>query len=400
MGTLAVGGVCALGVVWEGARQVVEERRGRVVRGTGLSDGAVMGAGVGLREDLTVGAQVVAAETREPRAGAVDQAELGELLGLERSFVNLAKSLSRSVVAVTVMRPERGGAAEQNREAGGDAAGSNEQGTSRVVGSGFVLDGRGSIATSLHVVEGATSVEVTTDDGRVMAARVVGVDERFDLAVLRVERGEAAGLKPVVFSEATPSRRGPWVMTMGNPYGLAGVGEMAFSVGVIAAVDRELPKLARRENRLYTSLLQVTLPLNPGNSGGAIFDLRGRLVGVAAAVVMPQRNMNGVGFAIPASGAMRRRLMEIAASGECVYGSLGVELVGREGVTGEESVVVAAVEGQTPLRPGDELLRVGGTKVRGQLHARQLISDQVPGDRLAVEVLRDGKVLRWEAEVR
>ena len=373
-GVLAFGGLSTLMVVWQGARQAVD-RRG--MKGERLVQSA---------EAIKVDGATLARD-EGPAKDAVGYSG-GELWALERSFGRLARKLSKSAVAVTAVR------GDFKRDSDDPAL------QTRVVGSGFALDGAGSIVTSLHVVEGATEVWVTTDAGEVIGARVAGIDERFDLAVLKLS--EKADLQPVVFAGERAETRGRWVLTMGNPFGLAGDGELAYSVGVISAIDRELPRLAQRENRLYTSLLQVTLPLNPGNSGGGVFDLDGRLVGVAAAVVMPQRNTNGIGFAIPASEAMKRRLLKLAATGRCEYGSLGVSLAGVESsVDGRGKAELVRVMGTAGrLRDGDELVSVGGVRVRGRLHAIQLVSERQPGEKVELVVLRGADVLRWNEQVQ
>src|SRR6185503_878065 len=101
-----------------------------------------------------------------------------------------------------------------------------------------------------------------------------------------------------------PARRGQWTLAIGNPYGLASAGEMAVSVGVVSATSRSLPRLSGKEDRLYSDLIQTTAQINPGNSGGPLFNLAGDVIGVNTAVILPQKQTNGIGFAIPVTDEM------------------------------------------------------------------------------------------------
>ena len=173
----------------------------------------------------------------------------------------------------------------------------------RTVGTGFVIDPEGYIVTNEHVVGKAEQVWVTLDDRKVYPAVVVGSDPRSDLAVLKIP---AHNLATVKFADGDV-RRGQWSIAVGNPYGLAAGGEMAVSIGVVSAVGRSLPKLSGKEDRLYSDLIQTTAQINPGNSGGPLFDAHGDVIGVNTAVILPQKQTNGIGFAMPAD----RRLKQI-----------------------------------------------------------------------------------------
>ena len=175
------------------------------------------------------------------------------------------------------------------------------------MGTGFIVDSDGYIVTNDHVVSSNDNIWVTTDDHHVYPAIVVGSDPRSDVAVLKIP---ASKLPTIRFAEA-PAKRGQWTMALGNPYGLAGGGEMAVSVGIVSATGRSLPKLSSHEERLYCDLIQTTAQINPGNSGGPLFNLKGEMIGINAAVILSQKVTNGIGFAIPVTPHLRQTIDDL-----------------------------------------------------------------------------------------
>jgi serine protease Do len=155
-------------------------------------------------------------------------------------------------------------------------------------GSGFFISADGEIITNNHVVKGATEVEVTMEDGRTVAARVVGTDARTDLALLKVKE---KGTYPFVSLAKTPPRVGDWVMAVGNPFGLGGT----VTSGIVSARGRDIG------SGPYDDYLQIDAPVNKGNSGGPAFDLNGSVVGVNTAIYSPSGGSVGIAFAIPAA---------------------------------------------------------------------------------------------------
>jgi serine protease Do len=192
----------------------------------------------------------------------------------------------------------------------------------RTVGTGFIVDSEGYIVTNDHVVAACDHLWVTTDDHRVFPAIIVGSDPRADIAVLKIP---ASHLPTIRFSDAQ-AHRGQWSIALGNPYGLATGGEMAVSVGVVSAIGRSLPKLSSKEDRLYNNLIQTTAQINPGNSGGPLFDLHGDVIGINTAVILPQKMTNGIGFAIPITGHVRKAIEDLKNGREVAYGWLGVRV--------------------------------------------------------------------------
>jgi serine protease Do len=247
-----------------------------------------------------------------------------QLSGLEAQFRAVAEKVSPSVVAVSAaVQGVDTEHAIRTDELNTERLAQLLDRTTRTVGTGFVISEDGYIVTNEHVVGDAQQLWVTTDDRKVYPAIVIASDPRGDLAVLKIP---ATGLKPVTFAEHNEVRRGQWVIALGNPYGLAGEGEMAMSVGLVSAINRGLPKLATKENRLYQNLIQTTAEINPGNSGGPLFDLSGRVIGVNTAVVLPQKNTFGIGFALPVTPHMLAEIENLKQGKEVVYGYVGVSI--------------------------------------------------------------------------
>src|SRR5204863_10096373 len=193
--------------------------------------------------------------------------------------------------------------------------------TTRTVGTGFFIGADGFVLTNEHVICEAEQLWVTTDDRHVYPAIVIGSDPRADLAVSKIP---ASNMPVAHFAKPGVLHRGTWTIAVGNPYGMAAEGEMAMSVGVVSATERSLPKLSNKEGRLYSNLIQTTAEINPGNSGGPLFNLAGEVIGINTAVILPQKQTNGIGFAIPVTDQMLAEVQELKQGREIVYGYLGV----------------------------------------------------------------------------
>lgn len=179
------------------------------------------------------------------------------------------------------------------------------------LGSGFVIDPSGFIITNNHVIDGATSVTVTFQDGTILPAAVVGTDKAGDLAVLKVDAGHK--LPALTFGDSSKLRVGDWVMAIGNPYGLAG----STSVGIISALHRNIG-----EDK-FDDFIQTDATINRGNSGGPLFDLAGQVIGVNSAIYSPSGGSVGIGFAIPAA-MVQPVANALEANGSITRGWLGL----------------------------------------------------------------------------
>jgi serine protease Do len=304
-------------------------------------------------------------------ASTVDAAGTMELAHLQSQFQTIANRVAPAVVAISAtfssndaddaLRPD---------QINGEKLEEMLDRTTRTVGTGFVIDPDGYILTNEHVIGDASQIWITTDDHKVYPAIVIGSDPRGDLAVLKIP---AHQMPTVHFASADSIHRGMWTIAMGNPYGLAGAGEISMSVGIVSATDRSLSKLASKENRIYSNLIQTTAEINPGNSGGPLFDLDGNVIGVNTAVIMPQKSTNGIGFALPINGELLAKVDALKAGREVVYAYLGAMVLTptprqRIDANVSDGVLVDSVDKDSPaisaLKSGDFVLKIDDQTVR------------------------------------
>ena len=255
-------------------------------------------------------------------------------------------------------------------------------------GSGFVIDPSGFIVTNNHVIDGADKITVTFEDGRKLDANLVGVDAKTDLALIKVG---ASDLPYVEFGDSEKARVGDWVLAIGNPFGLGGTA----TAGIISARGREL-------SGPYDDYLQIDAPINFGNSGGPVFDVTGRVVGVNTAIFSPNGGNVGIGFAIPANQASSV-IAELKESGAVERGWLGVqiqdlddELAATLGLDDARGALVAEVLGGGPaaaggIRTGDVITRFDGQAIDSARTLSRVVGDAEPADRAEVTVWRDGR---------
>ena len=263
----------------------------------------------------------------------------------------------------------------------------------RVSGSGFFISPDGYVVTNNHVVENATKVTVRLNDGRELDARIVGRDPLTDLAVLKVS---ASGLAYVSFETSARPRVGDWVIAMGNPFGLGGTA----TTGIVSAYGRDI-------GEAYVDYLQIDAPINRGNSGGPAFDVYGRVIGVNTAIYSPSGGSVGIGFAIPADVA-ERVTRQLIASGSVTRGYIGAtiqtmtpDIAESLGDRGRRGALVAEVTPGGPadragLRAGDAILALNGEPLASSADLTRRVGQARPGERLRLEVLRDGRALALE----
>jgi len=261
--------------------------------------------------------------------------------------------------------------------------------TAKALGSGFVVDAQGHIVTNNHVVDGATKVVVTLDDGRELDATVVGRDARTDIAVLKVDAG--AALPFLSLGDSDKARPGDWVVAMGNPFGLGG----SVTAGIVSARGRDIGAGP------YDDFLQVDAPINRGNSGGPLFGMDGTVLGVNTAIYSPSGGSVGIGFAIP-SNLVKQVVAELEAHGHLERGYLGVmtqkltpEITAALKLPNAAGALVADVEPGAPaakagLKPGDVVTAVNGTPVSDQRILARQVAALRPGSTATLSVLRDG----------
>jgi serine protease Do len=334
-------------------------------------------------------------------SGSDDFGDTLEIADLQERFASIAKQIAPSVVAISATDAEFNlEAALRADDLNPDRLASLLAGSDRTVGTGFIIDSDGYILTNDHVVTEAEQLWITTDDKKVYPAMVVGSDPRSDLAVLKIP---ARNLPAVKWAEPGKIRRGQWTIAIGNPYGLAAEGEMCMSVGVVSAMGRSLPKLSGKEDRLYSDLIQTTAQINPGNSGGPLFDISGRVIGINAAVILPQKQTNGIGFAIPADERVRRIVESLRTGGEVVYGYLGVKAstpTARERrnakIEGDVGAYVDYVESDSPaaaagIKNGDIVVSFNGDAIRDGDHFIRVVGSAPIEGKAIASVVRGDK---------
>ena len=256
-------------------------------------------------------------------------------------------------------------------------------------GTGFVIDKGGVIVTNAHVVKDAQQVQVRLEDnGDYRAADILGVDEQSDLAVLRVDAGAAATLKPLRLADSDEVQVGDATLAVGFPLGLNR--SASASSGIVSGVGRSLP--AGNSPFKIERVIQTDAAINPGNSGGPLLDSAGRVIGVNTAILTAGGGGSvGVGFAVPAN--MVRQVVPRLASGRSAqHAYLGVST--REFQSGPGAYLAEVVPGApasaSGLRVGDVIVAIDGEPVVIPEDISIAIEDRKPGETVAVEVQRAG----------
>ncbi len=265
-------------------------------------------------------------------------------------------------------------------------------------GSGFIISKDGYILTNAHVVASADRIKVRLHDGREFKAKLVGADKTSDVAVVKIDAND---LPMVVEGNADDLRVGDWAVAIGNPGGLEGT----VTVGVISAKGRAGLDI-QGETPVYQNFIQTDAPINFGNSGGPLCNIRGEVIGINTAI---NPSSQGIGFAIPIELA-RARSLQLIEHGHVVRGYLGIrpteltnELAsGFDLPKGTKGIVVAQVESATPaakagIREGDIITRFAGREVTDVGQFRLVVADTPPNKEVVVNVLRDGKPMTVRA---
>ncbi len=266
------------------------------------------------------------------------------------------------------------------------------------LGSGVIVSAEGYILTNNHVVEAADEIEVVLADGRKAPAKVVGTDPETDLAVIKIALDK---LPVIVLGQAEQAQVGDVVLAIGNPFGVG----QTVTMGIISALGRNNLHINHFEN-----FIQTDAAINFGNSGGALVDASGNLLGINSAIYSQSGGSVGIGFAIPVSTA--KSVMEaIIKSGHVVRGWIGVEtqeitpeLANSFGLNRQSGAIIAGVVRNGPadkagMKPGDILLQVDGKPVRDTNEMLNLIAQLKPGGNAKMTVLRKSREATLEITV-
>jgi len=262
------------------------------------------------------------------------------------------------------------------------------------LGSGVIVTPDGYILTNNHVVEGADEVKVALADDREFKARVVGTDPKTDVAVLKIE---ATGLPSVTLADSDKLRVGDIVFAIGNPLNVG----QTVTMGIVSALGRKDLHLLDSVSG-YENFIQTDAAINMGNSGGALVDAKGRLVGINSAIISTTSGSVGIGFAIPVNLAANI-MQSLIANGTVTRGYLGVEanpftpeLAAALGLKEARGMVVAKVAEGGPaanagLKPEDIITSINGQTVNSWQDLRLIVAQNPPGTRVTVQYLRGGK---------
>lgn len=264
-------------------------------------------------------------------------------------------------------------------------------------GSGVIFRSDGYILTNNHVVEFADQISVTTFDNRKFSAKVIGTDPKTDLAVLQID---AKGLPVLPFADSDEAQVGEWVLAVGNPFDLTST----VTAGIISAKGRNIDIIKSRD--AVEAFIQTDAAVNPGNSGGALVDVQGHLLGINTAIATKTGYYSGYSFAIPIN--MARRIGEdLIEYGYAKRARLGLSVVELDGSLAKELglvitqglVVEHLEEGGAAelagLRPMDVIVEVNGRAVKGFPDLQEQAGQVRPGDKLLLNIYRNGKYLRY-----
>lgn len=326
-----------------------------------------------------------ALEAAQPRPVSLETAQTGAI-----DFRAPAAKISASVVSV-----DRFG---QTYDFFGEARGVQQTGS----GSGVVISADGYILTNNHVVENADRVQVRLSDERTLSAKVVGTDPRSDIAVLKVE---GKNLTPAVLGDSAKLQAGEWVIAVGNPLGYDGT----VSVGVVSSLNRTMQT---GRSTMLVDGIQTDAAINQGNSGGALANARGELVGINTAIATTTGGSVGLGFAIPINRA-KRIANDLIANGRVRYGTVGVEVYDRPGIlesAGARAQIAEAVGAEPPkaglivrrigrgsaadqlgLQPLDILVRLDNQPLNLPIDLTKALIDKRPGDKVRLTYWSKGQ---------
>jgi serine protease Do len=255
-------------------------------------------------------------------------------------------------------------------------------------GSGFIISADGYAVTNNHVVDKATTVEISTDDGKTHTAKVIGTDPRTDLALIKIEGDN--NLPYVKLAEAAP-RIGDWVLAVGNPFGLGG----SVTAGIVSARGRDIGAGP------YDDFLQIDAPVNKGNSGGPTFNTEGSVIGVNTAIFSPSGGSVGIAFAIPAE-TVKTVVAQLKEKGTVTRGWIGVQIqpvtsaiADSLGLKKTVGALVAEPQKDGPavkagIQAGDVITAVDGKPVADARNLARMIGGLPPGTTVKLAIFREG----------
>ena len=262
----------------------------------------------------------------------------------------------------------------------------------RTFGSGVIVEKDGYIVTNHHVIEGATKINVTLNDKRVFLAEVIGIDERNDLALLKIK---ANNLSAVQYGNSDKVRIGEWVLAVGNPYNLTST----VTAGIVSAKARNLNILGGNKS---TSFIQTDAAVNSGNSGGALVNLQGELIGINAAIASNTGSFAGYSFAIPVN-VVKKVVNDLKNYGKVQRVFLGASFSEIDGKKADEmhldlpkglqifQVQPNRAAAEAGIKKDDVLLSINGQSINSYSELKEILDQHIPGDTVLCHLSRNGK---------
>jgi serine protease Do len=354
------------------------------------------------RSNADVGAAIAASPA--PAAASAPAASTGRVTGLP-DFSGLVADEGPAVVNISVVeKPQK--FSNMGGEQGGDedplsqffhrfsVPNPEHMPPAHGIGSGFIITSDGYVLTNAHVVADASEVTVKLTDRREFRAKVVGVDKRSDVALIRIP---ATGLPTVRFGDPARIRPGQWAIAIGSPFGF----ENSVTAGVISAVGRPLPD---DNGTSFVTFIQTDAAVNPGNSGGPLFNLDGQVVGINSQIYSRTGGYMGMSFAIPIDVALnvKDQLMKNGKVNRSRIGvavqDIGQQLAQTFGLTTPHGALISSVEPQSPgeragLKPGDVITSVNGRQIDHSYDLPTVISQLPPGSEAHLGVWHDRKAI-------
>ena len=332
---------------------------------------------------------------------AVDSKSIASLMSLSEERRKLVAGVIPSVVSIKttkrIQRRQYGldpfdffrGNLGQFRGPGDDAVVQNS------LGSGVIVSKEGHIITNNHVVDQVDEIEVQLSDGRTRKARLIGADDRLDLAVLKMDQADA---RPLKLGDSDEMQAGDFVLAVGNPFGF----EETVTDGIISSKGRP--------NRVdgFGDFLQTNAAINPGNSGGPLINLRGEVIGINTAIISRSGGSQGIGFAIP-SNTVKIALDNLLKHGRIIRGYLGIETTPVDAVRGTQpdspGVLVVSVVPNSPaaeakLQRGDIIEKFNGHEVHNIIELRRLVAQVELDKKVELQLSRNGKPVTTSAQIR
>ncbi len=376
-----------------------------------LSPSPIRAAGALVAAALVIGACGRPADPSHPVATAPAQQTLPPSPGTTAAavrglpdFTELVASYGPAVVNITVVEKSRPAESDTPddplhdflRRFGAQPHGGAEP-PARGEGSGFIVSPDGTILTNAHVVADASEVTVRLTDRREFTAKVVGVDQRTDVAVIKIDGKD---LPTVRFGDASKLRPGEWVIAIGSPFGF----DNSVTAGIVSATSRSLP------DGQYTPFIQTDAAVNPGNSGGPLFNMAGEVVGINSQIYSRTGGFMGISFAIPIDIAINVK-DQLVKTGRVQRGRIGVLIqdVGQQladsfGLDRPRGALVSQVENAGPaakagIKAGDVILGVNGTPIERSGQLSSVISQVKPGGKVELEVWRDRASRKIQVDV-